>query len=134
MILKKVKEVLLSFESWKTGADFFLKICSIGAILVGGWWAWHQFNITETTASNIQLNVDSEIMEYDKNNDLLIAHVKLKNIGKVLVEPGKDGLEISVKRIPPHLSQGNIDLEKFPVLYHTNTMNRYKDGYELGLV
>lgn len=33
-------------------ADLVLKVMSIIAITLGGWWAYYQFVISETTASN----------------------------------------------------------------------------------
>ena len=113
-------------------SDLLLKVISIIAIALGGGWAYYQFDITETTASNVQVSVTSEYRKYSDSLRLLIVHAKAKNIGKILVQPGKDGFVVTVQRIPPNLNPGPLELEKLPVTYPpVNIVKRFPDGYEL---
>jgi hypothetical protein len=112
-------------------ADLALKIISSVAIVVGGWWAYYQFRVTDSTASNIQIGLATEIVKYSEDYRLLVIHVKPKNIGKVPVSPGKGGLIVSVRPLPTTLKAGAVDLEKPPELHNANLITRFPDGYEL---
>jgi hypothetical protein len=121
----------MKLQAARDWSDLALKVVSIIAIILGGGWAYYQFVITETTASNVQIFVTSEQQKYNESSHLLIVHAKAKNIGKVLVQPGKDGFVIAVQRIPLSLNQGPLELEKLPLMYQVNILKRYPDGYEL---
>jgi hypothetical protein len=121
----------MSLQTVQDWLDLALKVMSILAIALGGWWAYYQFDITETTASNVQLSVTSEYQKYNADSRLLVVHAKAKNIGKVLVEPGKDGFVVAVQRISTNLNQGPMELERLPLMYHVNILKRYPDGYAL---
>lgn len=109
--------------------DLVLKSMSILAIVVAGGWALYQFEISDTDASNIQLLVSTEVMKYQGNNQLLLIHVRPKNIGKVKVSPKH--LTVTVSELPINLPQGAIDLKKLNEKYKTDILDRYKDGYEV---
>lgn len=121
----------MKLQSAQDLSDLTLKVMSIIAIILGGWWAYYQFDISRATASNIQVAVTSESKNYDESSCILLIHVKVKNIGKVLVKPNKDGFIVSVRRIPKNLNQGPIELEKMPLMHRVNLLKRYRDGYEL---
>jgi hypothetical protein len=111
--------------------DLILKCLSIVAIVVAGWWALYQFRLTETAAYNVQIAVSAESQAYGNDLRLLLIHVRPKNIGKVLVTPGKLGLVVTVRSIPERLKSGVVDLEELPVFYTGDLMNRFPDGYDL---
>lgn len=116
----------------KDWADFVLKVLSCAGILAGGWWAYHQWDVTESTASNLQLDLTTEAIRYSETESLLVIHAKPKNIGKILISPGKDGLVVTVKAVPNGLGLGPVDLSKLPELYRADVIKAYaKDGYEL---
>lgn len=112
-------------------ADFFLKSLSMVAIVVGGTWAYYQFQVTDTTASNTQLMVSTESHRYSDDSRLLLIHAKLKNIGKVPVTPDKAGFLITVRSIPNNAKSGVLELESLPEFYKTDLLKRFPDGYEL---
>lgn len=72
---------------------------TIVSIYVGGWWAYHNFSITDTAAWNPEIRVSAEVLPYDANSSLLVVHVKPRNIGKVPIElyGGVKGGDISVE-------------------------------------
>lgn len=44
-------------------------------------------------------------------------HIKSKNVGKVPIEAGKDGLTLTVRRLPVGLNDGFADMEKSSVVF-----------------
>jgi hypothetical protein len=118
----------MNLQKARDWSDFVLKVTSIMALVLGGCWAYYQFDITEITANNIQLSVTSEYQKYNETSHLLFIHAKAKNIGKVLVKPGKDGFIVSIQRIPENLSQGIVELEKLPLMHKVNVLKNYPDG------
>lgn len=111
--------------------DLILKCVSVVAIVVGGSWALYQFHLTETAAYNIQIAVSTESQPYGNDLRLLLIHAKPKNIGKVLVTPGKLGLVVTVRNVPEKLKEGVVELEELPVFYTADLMKRFPDGYDL---
>jgi hypothetical protein len=86
---------------------------TIVSILVGGWWAYHNFSITDTAEWNPEIRVSTDVLPYDSNSSLLIVHVKPKNIGNVPIElhGGVKGGDISVRVLlmPTKHGLGRID-------------------------
>jgi len=121
----------MDLQKARDWADLLLKSISVLALILGGGWAYYQFSITDTTASNIQLFVSTEYQPYSDDSRLLLIHVKPENIGKVSVEPGKDGFVVIVRSIAPNAGPGVLDLEKMPEVYKVNLMERFPKGYEL---
>lgn len=121
----------IDIQKAKDWADLLLKVVSIVAIIAGGWWAYYQFWVTDTTASNIQLALSTEVVKYSGDYRLLLIHAKPRNIGKVLVTPGKDGFLISVRKLPDELKPGVVDLKSLPEIYRVNLLKRFPDGYEM---
>lgn len=112
-------------------ADLALKCVSVVAIVMGGTWALYQHRITETASYNVQVAVSAEFQPYGGDLRLLLIHARPKNIGKVLVEPGKSGFVVTVRTIPEKLKEGVVDLEDLPVFYMDDLLKRFPDGYEL---
>jgi len=123
----------ITLQSTKEYVDLILKALSILAIIAGGGWAYYQFRLFETNAANIQISVSTETLKYSDDFKLLVIHSKVKNIGKVLVEPGKGGLVLTVRKLADELKPGAVDLAKAPVVPPgpTNILKRYPDGYVL---
>jgi len=115
----------------KDWADFILKVVSVLAIAAGGSWAYYQFRLADTTASNIQLSVSTEVLKYTDDYRLLLIHVRPKNIGKVPVTPGADGLVVTVYKFPDNEKPGPIQLDKLSAIYKTDVLKKYTDGYVL---
>lgn len=86
---------------------------TIVSIFVGGWWAHHNFSITDTAEWNPEIRVSAEVLPYDVNSSLLVVHVKPKNIGKVPIElhGGVKGGDIIVKvsSMPSKHGMGRIN-------------------------
>jgi hypothetical protein len=72
---------------------------TIVSIFVGGWWAYHNFSITDAAEWNPEIKVSAEVLPYDSNSSLLVVHVNPKNIGKVPIElhGGVKGGDISIE-------------------------------------
>jgi hypothetical protein len=121
----------MEIQKARDWADFLLKSVTIVAIIAGGLWAAYQFAIVGSTDSNIQVLVSAESKAYSDTQSLLIIHVKPKNIGKVVVKPGEDGLLVTVRKIPGEAKDGIMRLDALPVLYSTDLLKRYLDGYEI---
>lgn len=126
-----IRVLRMDLQKARDWADLLLKSISVLALILGGGWAYYQFLITDTTASNVQLTVSTEYQQLSGDGGLLLIHAKPKNIGKVSVQPGKDGFLIIVRSIDPKAGPSVLDLEKLPEFYKVNLMNRFPDGYEL---
>ena len=87
---------------------------TITSIFIGGWWAYHNFSITDTAEWNPGIMVSVDVLPYgsDSNSSLLVVHVKPKNIGKVPISlyGGVKGGDISVEvsSMPSKHGQGRI--------------------------
>ena len=111
--------------------DALLKWFSIAAIIIGGWWTWHIFDIADSGASNLQMNVSTETKPYSIDKRILIVDVQPKNIGKVPIEPGKDGLVLTLRSIPAGLGIGHVAEDKLPLFQEINITKEYDSGYIL---
>jgi hypothetical protein len=125
--LEKIRKVDLA----KVGnfVEIIFKIASIFAIVVGAFWAKHQFDITRIPFSNLEVSVIAESKSYSDSLRLLFINIKSRNIGKVLVIP--DSIIATVHKIPVKNELGILDVDKQPVIYSTNVLKRYPDGCEL---
>lgn len=127
----QAKCMQFNLQKSKDLAELILSVVSVIAIFAGGIWGYYQFSVTDTTTSNIQLSVSTETFKYSNEYQLLVIHVKPKNIGKVLVKPGKDGLLVTVREIPGNQQLGAINLEKFPIFHKADLLKKFTEGYEL---
>jgi hypothetical protein len=86
---------------------------TIASLFIGGWWAYHNFSITDTAEWNPEIRVSADVLPYDSNSSLLVVHVKPKNIGKVPIELQggvKDGdISVTVSSIPSKQGLGRIN-------------------------
>ena len=82
----------------KEWGNALLPWVTIVSIFIGGWWAYHNFSITDTAEWIPEIKVSVDVLPYDSNSSLLVVHIKPKNIGKVPVElyGGVKGGDISV--------------------------------------
>ncbi len=120
----------MELQKAKDWVDLILKVMSIAAIIAAGAWAYYQFRLTDTDASNIQLTVSTEVLKYSDDNRLLLIHVRPKNIGKVPVLP--QHLNVTVRDLPGDLKPGSVELEKLKERYKTDVLDRFNGGgYEL---
>jgi hypothetical protein len=109
--------------------DVVLKVMSIAAIIAAGAWAYYQFRLADTDASNIQMSVTTEVLKYSGDNRLLMIHVRPKNIGKVMVAPRH--LAVTVRDLPVDLKPGAVDLDKLKERYKADILDRFMGGYEM---
>lgn len=121
----------MDLQKARDWTDFLLKSVTIVAIVAGVLWAAFQFSATGSADTNIQVLVSAESRAYSDTQSLLITHVKPKNIGKVVVKPGEDGLLVTVRKIPGDAKDGIMRLDALPLLYSTDLLKRYLDGYEI---
>lgn len=115
-------------EKAKNWADFILKVVSIIGIVLGGYWAVYQFRITGTSDNNIEIGVSTDVVNYSKDLRLLVIHVKPKNIGKVPVYSGKEGIVVTVRKITENQSAGDLNLDKLTVICKNNLLAKYHDN------
>lgn len=121
----------MDLQKARDWTDFLLKSFAIVAIIASGLWAAFEFSATGRSDTNIQVLVSAESRSYTDTQSLLIIHVKPKNIGKVVVRPGEDGLLVTVRKIPGDAKDGVMRLDALPLLYSTDLLKRYLDGYEI---
>ncbi|AIY40503.1 hypothetical protein LT85_1345 [Collimonas arenae] len=121
----------MEIQKARDWVDFLLKSVTIIAIIAGGAWAVYQFTVIGSTDTNIQVLVSAETQAYSDTQSLLVIHVKPKNIGKVMVRPGQDGLLVTVRKIPGDAKDGIMRLDALPLTYSTDLLKRYLDGYEI---
>lgn len=84
---------------------------TIISIPVGGWWAYHNFSITDTDAWNPEVSVAAEVLPYNEK-ELIVVHVRPKNIGKVpirLLGESKGDISVSLGELPTNHAIGRIN-------------------------
>ena len=121
----------ITFQKFKDWGDALLKWASIVAIFIAGWWTLHLFNISDTDASNIEIQISTETKPYSEENRLMIVDVKPKNIGKIPVEAGKKGFVLTIRSIPQKLAIGYVDESKLPIFHRINISAPNDGGYLL---
>lgn len=121
-----------NFQKFKDWVDLSSKVISTLAILIGGYWAFHQFKLFDTDVANVQIFTSVDVFDQDGDNKLLAIHMKPKNIGKVPVEIGKGGLIIAVRKVPMNLKPGPNHLENLKEIYKIDLIKeKFPDGYVL---
>lgn len=134
--LRSIRKRSNRVKSWPRSilvdhVDIVSKWVTILAILIGGIWAYYNFNITDTGTSNAEIAISTEVFPYDVNSSLVIVYIKPKNIGKVPIEITGDGITLTLKEIPKDVKVGHIDMEKITaIVYVPNLVKKY-DGYFL---
>jgi hypothetical protein len=108
----------MELQKAKDWSDVVLKWVTIIAIAVGGWWAYYNFSITDTAEINPVISVSADVLPYDAQNALLVAHIKPENVGKVPVEltGGKTGGDISltIRVLTSGIKLGRVEEDKLP--------------------
>ena len=111
--------------------DLLLKSLLTLALVGGGVWACYQFWTARTAAANVQILVSTRYQQFSDETRLLLIHAKPKNLGKANVQPGKDGVVVTVRSIAPNAGAGVLDLEKMREVYKVNLTDRFPDDYPL---
>ena len=128
MLIEKKESFREIIKEW---LDISLKAFSIAAIIAGGVWAYYNFDISDTAEPNIQVNLSAETLPYDSNNRILVVHTKIKNLGKVPVDPDEGGITLQLKKVPPSMQVGPVELKNINPIYSINIGKKYDDDYEL---
>jgi len=116
----------------KDWADLILKVVSIVAVCVGGWWAFYQFRLFDTNVENVQIKVVAEVINLSGDNKMILVHLNLENIGKVPAKISQDGYVVTLRKIPLDLKAGVVDFRQFRILNQISLMQKeFKEGYEL---
>jgi hypothetical protein len=123
---------MIDLQKVKDWGDVLIKWVTVIAILIGGWWAYHNYSIADTAEINPIINVSAEVLPYNNDSRLLVTHIKPDNVGVVPVEltGGKIGgdISITISKIPPDLSQGRIEASKLSQLYGIKSLVAENDG------
>jgi hypothetical protein len=80
--------------------DILSKVATIVAIVVGGIWAYRNFNLERTDIANPQVVVDPRVLTYTNEKVLLVVNITLKNVGRRIVRVSKEGCLVSVELVP----------------------------------
>lgn len=94
------------------------KLAQVVAVVIAGWWAWHLHETTSEAEEHVEVRVSTEVVNYHKTDQLLVVHIREKNVGKVPVHLKPDALLLTVKKIPESFAIGYIDTDTVvPVLF-----------------
>ena len=121
--------------TWFTAiSDLIVKWATIGEIVVGGWWAWHQFKITAVEEDAVALSLSADIVPYSKDTRLVVLHAHPTNVGKVPVEIGGDvpktAFKILVSKIPADIAEAHVlEPERLQPIADINVLRHHPDGY-----
>jgi hypothetical protein len=116
----------------KDWSDIALKWISSLGIVAAGAWAYFNWSSADTNAANVELRLTADTSPYGAGCNLLAVHVRPKNIGKVLVQPGKQGIRVSVAEVPRGLPVGAVAAKQLvPLAEEKDLTKRFKDGYEM---
>ncbi|MHA7682438.1 hypothetical protein [Cupriavidus sp. PET2-C1] len=113
-------------------ADFVLKVLSCGALLVGGSWAYYQFNLGGAKDWVNNMSIQTEVLPYREELRLLVVHVKSKNprITKFEFDKETGSYELRVRRVPDDLKFASVIREdEGELIGRANLLPA--DGYEL---
>jgi hypothetical protein len=121
----------MSIERVAQYVDIGSKVITSIAILLGGGWAFWTFVITRAGMWNLQLDITSTDVPYDACR-LLTITVKLRNIGKVMIEPAQErGCTIEIRRLERSLALGEAFKweSAVAVLEETDIISHYEGNY-----
>jgi hypothetical protein len=111
---------------FKDIVDVVQKLVTVAAIVTAGIWALYTFILQRTGIWNLELTVTPEIVQYTPKDKLLYVAVTLKNVGKVRVTPGKNGCQLSVRRLSTNAAAGTVLATESP----TNRVVRWQEAGE----
>jgi len=90
--------------------DIVLKIASIFAIIVTGYWAYYRFDLSGNDDWVINMKMHTEILPYGEKSRLLVVRLEANNPTQtnVNIEKGKGGFKITVRKIPAARKVGEV--------------------------
>lgn len=114
--------------------ELVLKLASIAAIGVAGYWAWYQFNLGGNDGWMINLDMTTEVLPYKDHDNLrlLVVHVKSKNPRASTIEfdpKDKDSYDLTVRELPDVSPGTEMDIEKGKLITKIDLMPKDTDGY-----
>ncbi|WP_148264853.1 hypothetical protein [Collimonas fungivorans] len=114
--------------------ELVLKLASIAAIGVAGYWAWYQFDLGGNDGWMINLDMTTEVLPYKDHDNLrlLVVHVKSKNPRASTIEfnqKDKDSYNLTVRELPDVKSGTEMDIEKGKLITKIDLMPKDTDGY-----
>jgi hypothetical protein len=123
--------ITVSLQRARDWADLGVKLLTMVAILVGGYWAYYKFRVTDEAEISAVVAVSAEVLPYSRESCLLLLHVRPKNIGNVPISFGNKGFVVTVRSVPAGSNPGALDLDAQPKFYETDILQRFPDGYDL---
>lgn len=104
-------------RAFQTALDALAKGAQVVAVAIAGLWAYYTYMSTGSAEKMAEVTVSTEVIPYDSDRRLLVAHVRERNVGKVPITFPKDAMHVSLSEIPIHLSpaESPIKLDHLPV-------------------
>ena len=126
---------MIDMHKIKEWSDIVLKLMTILAIPIGGWWAYHNFSITATSEWNPEIRVTTEVFPYDLKSMLLVIHARPKNIGKVPIElygNNKGDITVQIEELPSEHEIGRIGEKELVQVHEIKSLVAENNGeYDL---
>jgi hypothetical protein len=98
----------LTLQQVSTVSEIIYYVVAAVAILVAGWWALFLRRRHRTDAWSLNVVISTEVTPYAVGASLLTVRVSLENVGKVVVQPGKNGCRMSVRQVPAGLAPATV--------------------------
>ena len=108
------------FKWLKSIADPIQKWATTIALIVGAVWTYQMFVREDAHEKNLEISVSLQSLPYSTDSRLLIAHVGIKNIGKVPIEIPAGQFWVEVKMVPTEAKRGYLNVGKLPILYRAD--------------
>jgi len=99
----------LNLDAARDWADLTLKIMSALAIAAGGVWAYFQWRVTDAAETGAQISTSAEVLPYRQGLCLVVIHAKPKNVGRVPISAGRNGLSVTLQELPASLPPGAVN-------------------------
>jgi hypothetical protein len=84
---------------------------------------------------NVLLQIDTETINAEKGNQILVVHIKPINRGYVPVEIGDIGhpgsFTLEIRKVNSIKKNNWVEYNNLPIISKFNILNNYKDGYIL---
>jgi hypothetical protein len=91
-------------------ADLVNKLITSLGLLAAGGWALYTFVLFRSAATSLDMSTAPEVRPFRSNLQMLTIDVTLRNTGKVVIEAGKPGCRVWLRRMPADAPPGPIDL------------------------
>jgi hypothetical protein len=95
--------------------ELILKLASIVAIGVAGYWAWYQFDLGGNNGWMVNLSMTTEVLPYKGDLRLLVVHVRSKNPRNSTIEfiQGEhDSYDLTVRKLPEVKAGKEMNIDK----------------------